>query len=62
MSSEEFCLRLLNEEKIACVPGSAFGTGGEGYIRISYCYSMEELKKALLGLKKFINKLLCEYK
>ena len=57
MSSEEFCLRLLSEEKIACVPGSAFGTGGEGYIRISYCYSMEELKKALLGLKKFINKL-----
>ena len=57
MSSEEFCLRLLSEEKIACVPGSAFGTGGEGYIRISYCYSMEELKKALLGLEKFINKL-----
>ena len=55
MSSEEFCLKLLNEEKIACVPGSSFGIGGEGYIRISYCYSMEELKKALLGLKKFIN-------
>ena len=58
MSSEEFCLKLLNEEKIACVPGSSFGIGGEGYIRISYCYSMEELKKALLGLKKFINKIL----
>lgn len=57
MSSEEFCLKLLNEEKIACVPGSSFGVGGEGYIRISYCYSMEELKKALLGLKKFINKI-----
>lgn len=57
MSSEEFCLKLLNEEKIACVPGSSFGIGGEGYIRISYCYSMEELKKALLGLKKFINKI-----
>ena len=57
MSSEEFCLKLLNEEKIACVPGSSFGMGGEGYIRISYCYSMEELKKALLGLKKFINKI-----
>ena len=37
--SEEFALRLLYEEKVACVPGSAFGTGGEGYIRISYCYS-----------------------
>ena len=57
MSSEEFCLKLLNEEKIACVPGSSFGIGGEGYIRISYCYSIEELKKALLGLKKFINKI-----
>ena len=57
MSSEEFCLKLLNEEKIACVPGSSFGIGGEGYIRISYCYSMEELKKALLGLKKFIDKI-----
>lgn len=57
MFSEEFCLKLLNEEKIACVPGSSFGIGGEGYIRISYCYSMEELKKALLGLKKFINKI-----
>ncbi|MCQ2969252.1 MAG: aminotransferase class I/II-fold pyridoxal phosphate-dependent enzyme [Clostridium sp.] len=57
MTSEEFCLRLLNEEKIACVPGSAFGAGGEGYIRISYCYSMEELTKALLGLKNFISKL-----
>ena len=57
MSSEEFCLKLLNEEKIACVPGSSYGIGGEGYIRISYCYSMEELKKALLGLKKFINKI-----
>ena len=57
MSSEEFCLKLLNEEKIACVPGSSFGIGGEGYIRISYCYSMEELKKALLGLKQFINKI-----
>ena len=57
MSSEEFCLKILNEEKIACVPGSSFGIGGEGYIRISYCDSMEELKKALLGLKKFINKI-----
>ena len=57
MSSEEFCLKVLNEEMIGCVPGSSFGIGGEGYIRISYCYSMEELKKALLGLKKFINKI-----
>lgn len=57
MSSEEFCLRLLNEEKIACVPGSAFGAGGEGYIRISYCYSKEELIKAINGIKRFVNRL-----
>lgn len=57
MSSEEFCLKLLQEEKIACVPGSAFGSGGEGYIRISYCYSKDELIKAIEGIKKFISKL-----
>lgn len=57
ISSEEFCLRLLREYKVACVPGTAFGIGGEGYIRISYCYSDEQLKNALLGIKEFINTL-----
>lgn len=57
MSSEEFCERLLNEEKVACVPGSAFGKGGEGYIRISYCYSIEELRYAFDRIEKFINKI-----
>lgn len=55
--SEEFALRLLYEEKVACVPGSAFGTGGEGYIRISYCYSEQELKDALERIEKFIFKI-----
>lgn len=55
MSSEEFCLRLLHEYKVACVPGSAFGIGGEGYIRLSYCYSDEQLKTALIKIKEFIN-------
>ena len=45
MSSEEFALRLLHEEKVACVPGTAFGNGGEGYLRLSYCYSDEELNR-----------------
>ncbi|WP_102399967.1 pyridoxal phosphate-dependent aminotransferase [Haloimpatiens massiliensis] len=54
ISSEEFCDRLLKEQGVAIVPGSAFGSGGEGYIRISYCYSEEELEKALDGLEKFI--------
>ncbi|MBQ6820013.1 MAG: aminotransferase class I/II-fold pyridoxal phosphate-dependent enzyme [Clostridium sp.] len=57
LSSEEFCDRLLYEEKVACVPGNAFGNGGEGYIRISYCYSLEELKVALNRLEVFIKKL-----
>lgn len=57
ISSEEFCLRLLHEYKVACVPGSAFGKGGEGYIRISYCYSDEQLKEALIKIKDFIKTL-----
>ena len=54
MTSEEFCERLLNEKKVACVPGNAFGKCGEGYIRISYSYSIEELKKALALIREFI--------
>ena len=54
MTSEEFATRLLKEEKLAVVPGTAFGDSGEGYIRISYAYSLENLKKAIGRLKKFI--------
>ena len=57
MSSEEFALRLLHEEKVACVPGTAFGNGGVGYLRLSYCYSDEELNESLNRLEKFIKKL-----
>ena len=57
MSSEEFALRLLHEEKVACVPGTAFGNGGEGYLRLSYCYSDEELNESLNRLEKFIKKI-----
>ena len=46
MTSEEFATKLLNEEKVAIVPGSAFGACGEGYLRVSYAYSIEELKEA----------------
>ena len=56
MSSEEFATRLLEEEKVAVVPGTAFGDCGEGFIRISYAYSMEDLKEAIGRLKKFIMK------
>lgn len=54
MSSDEFCERLLREAKVAVVPGSAFGSGGEGYIRISYCYSMNQLILALDLMEKWI--------
>ena len=57
LSSEDFALRLLNEEKVVVVPGTAFGESGEGFIRISYAYSIEDLKKALERVERFINKL-----
>ena len=57
MTSEEFATRLLKEEKVAVVPGSAFGDGGEGFIRISYAYSLESLKKALARVRNFIERL-----
>lgn len=56
LNSEELCEKLLNEEKVACVPGRAFGIGGEGYIRISYCYSLDELEEGLNRIEKFINR------
>ena len=57
MSSDEFCTRLLTEEKLAVVPGTAFGDCGEGYIRISYAYSLENLKTAMERFERFISKL-----
>lgn len=55
MTSEEFCNRLLQNAKVAIVPGLAFGKGGEGFARISYAYSMSELEQALLRIEKEIN-------
>ena len=60
MSSDEFATRLLREEKVAVVPGTAFGDCGEGFLRISYAYSLENLKIALGRLEKFITKLRAE--
>ncbi len=57
LSSEEFCERLLNEEKVAIVPGTAFGDCGEGFARISYAYSVEHIAKALDRMEKFIRRL-----
>ena len=57
MSSEEFATELLREEKVAVVPGSDFGECGEGFIRISYAYSIEELKAALARIEAFLKKI-----
>ena len=57
MTSDEFATRFLNEEKVAVVPGTAFGDSGEGFLRISYAYSLEDLKIAIGRLKDFIDKL-----
>jgi aminotransferase len=57
LSSEEFCVRLLREEKVATVPGNAFGECGEGFIRCSYASSMESLKEALRRIGRFLEKI-----
>ncbi len=54
MTSEEFCEELIMQEKVAVVPGNAFGECGEGYIRISYAYSIEEIKIALERMERFL--------
>ncbi len=62
MTSEEFAERFLAEEKVAVVPGTAFGDSGEGFLRISYAYSLENLKEAIGRLERFVHKLREEQK
>ena len=57
MASEEFCTRLLHEEKVAVVPGNAFGPSGEGFVRMSYAYSIDKIKAALERIERFIRRL-----
>ncbi len=57
MTSDEFAMRFLEEEKVAVVPGTAFGDCGEGFLRISYAYSIDNLKVALERMKRFIARL-----
>ena len=57
MTSEEFATRLLEEEKVAAVPGTAFGDSGEGFLRISYAYSLDRLKLAMEKIGHFVDKL-----
>ena len=60
MTSEDFALAFLEAEKVAVVPGTAFGACGEGYLRLSYAYSLEDLKEALGRLERFVKKLRAE--
>ena len=57
MTSDEFATRLLQEEKVAVVPGTAFGDCGEGYLRVSYAYSLKSLKEALGRMERFVKRL-----
>lgn len=57
MTSEEFATKLLESEKVAVVPGTAFGASGEGFVRISYAYSLDNLKEALERIERFITQL-----
>ena len=54
LTSEEFCSRLLHEKRVAVVPGDAFGASGEGYVRISYCYSVQHITEALARMRDFV--------
>lgn len=56
MTSEEFCEKLLAEEKVAVVPGTAFGESGEGFVRVSYCYSLEHIREALRRIGVFLSR------
>ena len=60
MTSDEFATRFLEEEKVAAVPGTAFGNSGEGFLRISYAYSLDNLKIAMERFKHFVEKLRAE--
>ena len=62
MTSDEFATRFLQEEKVAAVPGTAFGGSGEGYLRISYAYSLERLEEAMKRFARFVEKLRSEKK
>ena len=57
MTSEEFATGLLNDQKLAVVPGTAFGKCGEGFVRISYAYSLDNLREAMNRMEAYVTKL-----
>ena len=56
MDSDTFCEKLLHEQRVAVVPGTAFGESGEGFVRISYCYSLKHITEAMDRIEKFLGK------
>ena len=57
LSSEEFCEKLLKSKKVAVIPGNAFGSSGEGYVRVSYSYSLDHLMEAVKRIEEFIKEI-----
>ena len=57
LTSEEFCTRLIMDKHVAVVPGTAFGESGEGFVRISYSYSLNHLKEAISRIEEFLNEI-----
>ena len=56
LTSKEFAVRLLEQEKVACVPGSAFGPSGEGFLRCCFATSMERIEEAMVRMERFVSK------
>ncbi len=56
MSEEQFCETLLKEEQVACIPGNAFGVGGDGHVRMAYATSYEKIETALERLQRFMRR------
>jgi aminotransferase len=56
LSSKDFAVRLLQEEKVACVPGGAFGPGGEGYLRCCFATSLEKIQEAMGRMERFVKR------
>ena len=57
LTSKDFAVRLLDEEQVACVPGTAFGPSGEGFIRCSYATDMDQIKEAVRRMARFVKRL-----
>ncbi|MGN0171288.1 MAG: pyridoxal phosphate-dependent aminotransferase, partial [Acutalibacteraceae bacterium] len=55
LSSEDFCMQLLEQKRVAVVPGTAFGDCGEGFVRISYCYSIKHIVEAMRRIREFLS-------